>query len=241
MMTFGIIARPDGGRQAAVKGESAVITIYAATNIPPFLIGAVRDLRAVWAAEELGLAYKIHWLDAYAGEHRADWFRAINPFVKFPAIEDGEVRLFESATIVAYMADKARRLIPPPGAPERTAHDQWLYAALNTLEPSVFQIFISDFAYKDMEGIAAFRERFVTTARERLGSLDKVLARQAYVTSDDFAAADIVMTHMLTFIRDKAVLDGFEHVQNYIERCTARPAYQKALAIQTAGRPAEAA
>lgn len=218
-----------------------MITIYAATNIPPFLIGAVRDIRAVWAAEELDLDYRLHWLDAYAGEHRIDWFREINPFAKIPAIEDGATRLFESASIVAYMADKARRMIPPPGSAERAAHDQWFYAALNTVEPSAFHIFLADVAYRDMEGIAGFRERFVTATRERLASLDAVLARRAYVTSDDFAAADIVMAHVLTFIRDKAVLEGLENVQSYIERCTARPAYQKALAIQTEGRPAAAA
>ena len=49
-----------------------MITIYCATNIPPVLTGIVRDLRAVWACEELSLPYKIEWLDAKAGEHRAE-------------------------------------------------------------------------------------------------------------------------------------------------------------------------
>lgn len=218
-----------------------MIKIYAGTNIPQYLIGAVRDLRAVWAAEELGLSYTIHWIDAKAGEQRQDWYKAVNPFGKVPAMQDDDVAVFESAAIVAYLADKARRLIPPPGAPERVLHDQWFYAALNTLEPSIFQIFITDLAYREMEGVAGFRARFVDTARERLGSLDNVLAKQAYVTGDDFAAADIIMAHMLTFIKDEAVLDGFDHVKSYVARCTARPAYRKALAIQTGGRPAEAA
>ena len=218
-----------------------MLTIYAATNLPPFLIGAVRDLRAVWAAEELNIPYTLHWLDAPAGEHRAEWYRAANPFAKFPAIDDEGTTLFESAAIVAYLADKARRLIPPPGALERTEHDQWLYAALNTVEPAVFQVFAIDLFMKDMPGIDAFRTRFFETARERLGSLDRVLGQRAYTTGDDFAAADIVMTHVLTFIRDPALLDGFENVQSYRERCTARPAYRKALAIQTSGKPAVAA
>ena len=71
-----------------------MLTIYAATNMPPFLIGAVRDLRAVWAAEELGLPYRLHWLDVRAGEQRADWYRALNPFAKVPALDDGGVHVF---------------------------------------------------------------------------------------------------------------------------------------------------
>lgn len=215
-----------------------MLTIYAATNLPPFLIGAVRDLRAVWAAEELALPYRLHWLDVRAGEHRADWYRAINPFAKFPALDDDGVHVFESASIVAYLADKARRLIPPPGAPERTAHDQWLFAALNTIEPAVFQVFLHDLAYGAMEGAAAFRAASVETARERLGALDKVLQTRAYAAGDDFAAADIVLAHVLTFIRDDALLGGLDAVAAYRARCTARPAYRRALDIQTAGKPA---
>lgn len=218
-----------------------MITIYAATNLPPMLIGAVRDIRAVWAAEELRLPYQLHWLDAKAGEHRADWFRAFNPFQKFPAIEDGGTALFESGAIVAYLADKARRMIPPPGALERTQHDQWIYAAVNTIEPSMFDLFVCGMMPADMPGLAERRERSMQQAKERLAALDKVFHTRAYTTGDDFAAADIVMAHVLTFGRDESLFDGLDMVKDYLRRCTARPAYQKALAIQTAGKPANAA
>lgn len=218
-----------------------MLTIYCATNIPPVLVGAVRDLRAVWAAEELSLPYAIEWLDAKAGEHRADWFRATSPFLKFPAIADGAARLFESAAIVAYLADKARRMIPPPGALERSEHDQWIYAALNTLEPSIFNVFMCDIFWREMDGIAALRANFAAAARDRLEALDKALAGSAYLTGDDFQACDIVMAHVLGFIRDAALLEGLGNVASYRDRCFARPAYRKALAIQTAGKPAAAA
>lgn len=218
-----------------------MLTIYCATNIPPVLIGAVRDLRAVWACEELDLPYRIEWLDAKAGAHRAEWYRDYSAFQKFPAIADGDARLFESAAIVAYLADKARRMIPPPGAFERSAHDQWLYAALNTVEPPVFNIFLCNSFWGEMDGVEGFRAAFVATARDRLESLDKVLARAAYLTGDDFQACDIVMAHVLGFIRDEALLEGLGNVRSYRDRCFARPAFQKALAIQTAGKPAAAA
>lgn len=218
-----------------------MLTIYCATNIPPVLIGVVRDLRAVWAAEELGLPYAIEWLDVKAGEHRAEWYRATSAFLKFPAIADGAAKLFESAAIVAYLADKARRMIPPPGALERSEHDQWLYAALNTIEPSIFNVFLCDTFWAEMEGVAAFRAAFVTTARDRLVSLDKALETSAYLTGDDFRACDIVMAHVLGFIRDEALLDGLDNLRSYRDRCFARPAYQKALAIQTVGKRTAAA
>src|SRR6187200_1860500 len=41
------------------------------------------------------------------GEHKAPTFLTINPNGKVPALEDGEMRLWESAAIMAYLADKA--------------------------------------------------------------------------------------------------------------------------------------
>jgi len=216
-------------------------TIYCATNVPPVLLGVVRDLRAVWASEELNLPYTIEWLDAQAGAHKADWYRAYSAFQKFPALADGAAKLFESAAIVAYLADKARRMIPPPGALERSEHDQWLYAALNTVEPSLFNVFLCDTFMSGMENVAAFRAAYAATARDRLVSLDKVLAKAAYLTGDDFQACDIMMAHVLGFIRDEALLEGLDNVRSYRDRCFARPAYQRALAIQIAGKPGVAA
>ncbi len=218
-----------------------MLTIYCATNVPPVLIGVVRDLRAVWACEELGLPYRIEWLDAKAGEHRAEWYRDVSAFLKFPAIADGDVKRFESAAIVAYLADKARRLIPPPGAFARSAHDQWLYAALNTVEPSVFNVFLCDTFWSSMDNVAGFRSLFAAAARDRLEALDKVLARSAYLAGDDFQACDIVMAHVLGFIRDERLSEGLDNLRSYRARCFDRPAYRKALAIQSAGKPAPSA
>ena len=57
-------------------------------------------------------------------------------------------------------------------------------------------------------------------------------------SSFNVAAADIVMTHVLAFVRDEALLGGLPHLTAYRARCMARPAYRRALAIQTEGKPA---
>jgi glutathione S-transferase len=213
-----------------------MITIYAATNFPPILKGVVRDTRAVWAAEELGLAYEIKWLSVMEGEHRADWYAAHSPFQKFPAIDDGDFHLAESGAVVAYLADKAGRLIPLPGTPERAQHDQWMFAALSTIEPHLADIFICDHFMKEVPGVAAFRAAHAERARSRLESLDRVLCVRDYISGPDFQVADIIMAHVLAFIRDETLLHGLEHIEAYRARCAARPACQKALAIHLAGR-----
>ena len=47
-----------------------MIKVYGAYNFPPALKGIVREFRVLWALEELGLQYKIHWMDASKGEKK---------------------------------------------------------------------------------------------------------------------------------------------------------------------------
>ena len=94
---------------------------------------------------------------------------------------------------------------------------------------------------EDKEGMAAgLIQRAGGNPQFATQELDKALAASAYLTGDDFQACDIVMAHVLGFIRDDAILEGLEHLISYRDRCFARAAYQKALAIQTAGKPAGA-
>ena len=55
-------------------------------------------------------------VDLTKGGHKAPAFLAINPNGKVPALEDGEVRLWESAAIMAYLADRAGSSLWPKDA-----------------------------------------------------------------------------------------------------------------------------
>ena len=65
-----------------------------------------RSSRPRWMLEELEIPYELVRVDLSAGEHRKPEYLAINPYGAVPALVDGEVKLFESAAICAYLADK---------------------------------------------------------------------------------------------------------------------------------------
>src|SRR5215469_10154187 len=102
-----------------------MITVYGAYNAPPPVKNVVRDLRVVWALEELGMPYTFHWMDATKQEHKLEPNRAINPFGKIPSFSDGDQKLFETGAILYYLYDKAGKL---PATPEKRALLlQWMF------------------------------------------------------------------------------------------------------------------
>lgn len=219
-----------------------MITIYCGANIPPFLNPEwVRDLRALWAAEECGLPYQIHWLDTSKSEQRGEAYKAINPFGIIPAMTDGDFKLFESGAAVAYFCDKAGKHIPAPRTKERALYDQWCFAALNTVEPQVFQHMIAVALNKDAAWAIERAPQLRDNAALRLSSLDRAIEGRAYLLGDEFSGADILMGHVLNFIADPALLDAAPRVKAYHARVKARPAYARALAARTGGKNAAVA
>ncbi|MCE9521051.1 MAG: glutathione S-transferase family protein [Alphaproteobacteria bacterium] len=216
-----------------------MITLYCASNLPPFLKRHwVRDLRGLWAAEECGVPYQVHWLDAGKGEAREATYKAINPFGTIPAMTDDSFVLFESAAIVSYLCDKAGRNIPVPRSKERALYDQWCFAALNTVEPPVFQLMIASALNKDATWAKERAPQLREAAIGRLSALDRVLTDRAFLLGDTFSGADILMGQVLNFIVDGSLLDAVPCVKAYYAGLKLRPAYVRALAVQPSGKNA---
>jgi glutathione S-transferase len=211
-----------------------VITIYAAYNFPPFLMGIVRDLRPLWAAEELGIAYDIHWLDTPSGAHREPGYRRINPFGKIPAMTDGDVALFESGAIVNYVFDKAGR--NPADAAARARNLAWCFAAVNTVEPQTFEVLLYDTFWKERPNRDAFRAERIENAKLRMNEMNAALGGKPYLTGNDIAPADIMMTTVVNFARTAPeIMADAPHVAGWLSRCMERPAYKRAAALQGVG------
>ena len=68
--------------------------------------------------EETGTPYELVPVDTLKGEQHSTEYRAINPNGKTPAIEDGDVRVFDSNAILLYLSEKSGKL---GGTPENRA------------------------------------------------------------------------------------------------------------------------
>lgn len=197
--------------------------------VPPFARGQVRDIRARWAFEEIGEAYDLDLIrDAKTPEHRR-----FQPFGQVPTYRDGDVALFESGAIALHIARRGAGLLPDDAA-GRAVAEQWVIAALNSVEPFVMDLATVDLFEADKPWSAQRRPSVVEKLRARLAALADALGDKPYLGGERFTVGDLMMACVLRIVPRDEILDGFPTLCAYLDRCTARPAFGKALADQLA-------
>lgn len=202
-----------------------VITAY--KWVPPFAQGLVRDTRARWAFEEIGIDYDVDIIDLpYA---KSEAHRRFQPFGQIPTYSDGAVEIFESGAIVLHIASLAPGLLPDdPAGRARAA--QWVIAALNSVEPFVQQLAVVDIFEADRDWSKARRPKVVDDLKARLTDLQAALGDKQWLDGDRFTAGDLMMVSVLRALRNTGVLDDFATLTAYVARGEDRPAFKKAIA-----------
>ncbi|PZO52868.1 MAG: glutathione S-transferase [Alphaproteobacteria bacterium] len=204
-----------------------MITISAFEWVPDFARGQVRDLRPRWALEEAGIPYRTRLLAQ--GEQDKPEYRALQPFGQVPIFEENGFVLFETGAIVLHIAECSEALLPKePQARSRAT--QWVVAALNSIEPFLMQVALIDLFYKDEEWAKLRRPGAVEFAQRRLKGLAGALGDKPYLDGDHFTVGDLMMSSVLRILPDLA--REHANLAAYVERCTARPAFQRALTAQ---------
>lgn len=202
-----------------------VITAY--KWVPPFAQGLVRDTRARWAFEEVGIDYDVDVIDLpYA---KSEAHRRFQPFGQIPTYSDGKVEIFESGAIVLHIASLAPGLLPDDPA-GRARAVQWAIAALNSIEPFVQQLAVVDLFEADRDWSKARRPKVIEDLKGRLTDLEAALGDGEWLDGDGFTAGDLMMVSVLRALRNTGVLDGFPKLAAYVARGEARPAFEKAIA-----------
>jgi glutathione S-transferase len=200
-----------------------MLKVYGFARVNKFARGNTRDLRVLWAVEEMGLPYEIVGLDHPNHDLDSPSYRALNPFGQIPAIDDDGVVVTESGAIVLYLARKSGTLMPRDLAGEAQVL-RWCVAALNTIELPVLALwFVGINGGKGSKPGDALRG----WVDMRLKQLDGWLADRRFVATDDFTVADILMTHVLGAQADQELLKPYANIHAYRARCTERPAWKK--------------
>src|SRR6516164_6929758 len=206
-----------------------MITISAFKWVPEFAQGQVRDLRARWALEEAGLPYKTRLLEL--GDQDKPEYRALQPFGQVPILEQDGLVLFESGAIVLHIGAQSETLLPSElGARARAT--QWLIAALSSIEPIVMNVALIDLFYANDEWARLRRPGAVEFVQERLSALSKSLGDKPYLDGDRFTAGDLMMTTVLRILKHTDIVTSDPRLAAFIERCTSRPAFKRALEAQ---------
>lgn len=205
-------------------------TITAFERSPDGGSGLARDMRVRWSFEEVGQPYDVRLLPFEAMKQPAHL--ALHPFGQIPTYEEGDLVLFESGAIVFHLAETRAGLLPDnPTARARAV--TWMFAALNTVEPPVFD--------RDLLGVLE-RERpwydeRKTVLEDRIRGLLDDLSRHlgdADWLDGAFSAGDLLMVSVLLRLKGSNLLQAFPNIAAYLARGEARPAFQRAFDAQLA-------
>jgi glutathione S-transferase len=207
---------------------NAEVEITAFRWVPPFAEGLVRDLRIRWALEEIGRPYRVRLLDA-TKPRPAEYF-CEQPWGQVPIYKDKEVQLFESGAILIHLGLQDERLLPSDKASQMRGI-AWLVAALNSIEPAIFPLLMTDTFNRGEAWTAEARPKFLERLEGRLKCLSDSLADKQWLEGR-FTIGDLMIVAVLRQLRDKGIVEKYPNVAALMERAQARPAFQQALADQ---------
>lgn len=177
--------------------------------------------KVLWACDEIGMPY----------EHREQGPElARNPNGLVPVIVDGDFVLWESNTILRYLAGRYGSASLLPHEPRARAEvEKWIDWQATDLNSSwryaVMALVRRDPAFDDPRQIAASK----TTWNRMMSILDARLATtQAFVAGADFTLADIpIGLSVNRWFMTPFERPSFPAVDAYYERLSARPAFLK--------------
>jgi glutathione S-transferase len=198
--------------------------------VPDFAKGLVRDLRVRWALEELGEPYAIEKFGA--ANPRPESYVNWQPFEQVPAFRDGNIEIFETGAILLYIAEKHDALLPRDEA-KRWQAIAWLFAGLNSVEPSFNRYFAYSVFNADKDWAEGAKEAVVPLVRQKLKRVSDALGRKHWLAGE-FSIADVMMVTVLNGLKGTDFVAEYPNLAAYHARGTDRPAYKRALAAQLA-------
>jgi glutathione S-transferase len=187
-----------------------------------------RCFTVLWFLEELGRPYRLEPVDIRKGEQKRPDFLRLNPMGKVPVVRDGDIAVAESGAIIGWLADlhSAGELAPRPDEPARAAYLKWLFFAAGVMEPAFGQKFLNLEMPAHQVGWGSF-EAMQAVVTDAVGSGE-------WLAGGRFTAADLYVGSNLNFGVKFGILPGEGPIADYVARLTARPAFERASALEAA-------
>lgn len=197
-------------------------------------------LEELLAAGYSGAEYDAWLIRIGEGDQFSSGFVAINPNSKIPALLDRSVepaiRVFESGSILLYLAQKFDAFIPTDLA-GRTETLNWLFWQMGAA-PYLGGGFGHFYAYAP-EKLEYPINRFTMEVKRQLDVLDRRLAETPYLAGDTYTIADIAVWSWYGQLVRNTVYSAAEflsaheytHVQRWAEEIANRPAVVRGLRV----------
>jgi glutathione S-transferase len=184
--------------------------------------------KVMWALGELGVDYTRRDIGGSFG-YPNDY---PNPNSVVPTIRDGDVTVWESAACVRYLARTYGFGSMWPEDPATLAtSDMWMEWHRSDISAAFFPLFQAK--VRGLPIPLEKQDQMVTDCGRLFGQLDAQLSGGTFICGDQITGADIVNgAIMYRYMSLSIERPDLPNLQQWYERLTARPAYQKHVMVE---------
>jgi glutathione S-transferase len=191
-------------------------------------VNSVNVKKALWAAEELGLAYQRIDAGMEHGVTRTPEYMKMNPNSLVPTIEDDGFVLWESHSIVRYLCAKhAAGTLWPTDLKARADAERWMdwaFSFQNAMRAVFWGLIRTPPEKRDAKAIEEGRNRSAAL----LAVPERTLSQRPYLGGEAFTMADIPLgCEVQRWMRVPIERPPFPAVQAWFDRLSSRPAFKK--------------
>ena len=183
--------------------------------------------------EEAGAPYELIPVDTRKGEQHAPAFKLINPNAKTPAMQDGDIAVFDSNAMLLYLGEKLGQFLPPNTPAMRAQMYSWLMFVATGIGPYCGQaVHFKHFAPEPKEYAA---NRYDFEAWRHWNIVNDRLAAQHYMVGDTYTLVDMSVwgwARAVPFVLGADAWEKLPHVKRLLDEINARPAAQRAEALK---------
>lgn len=196
-------------------------------------LNSVNVQKVIWALEEVGVAYDHVPLGGKFGGLGDPAYAALNPNKRVPTLRDGDTIVWESYSIVRYLAaEYGAGNLWPADPRERAPADQWVDWTASTFQTAwlkVFELFYRvPAAKRDTAAIGAAR----ADANRLFRMLDNALAGRDFLLGPQLTYGDIVAgSGMFRWMEMGIEREPMDNLEAWYGRLRARPAFVKGVCV----------
>ena len=209
-----------------------------------------RSHRILWLLEELGVPYELRRYQRDPATRLAPpELKKIHPLGKSPVLTDGELVVAESGAILEYLAEcygaqapaELAHLEPARGTPAHRQCRFWMhYAEGSLMNWLVMQLVFDSIPRQPMPFFvrpvaralcAGVQHKLIQpNVQAALAFMEHHLAQHHWFAGEHLSLADFQMSFAVeAALARGTAASAWPHLQAYLQRIQARPAYQRAL------------
>lgn len=189
--------------------------------------------KVLWLLHELGLEFDHEQVGGAFGGLDDPEFLRMNPHGRVPVLRDGDTIVWESHTILRYLAGRCASQALWPAEPAARSHvDRWMDWSLASLQPAFMGLFWGYFRTPPERWERGGPQPAIDECDRCFKLLDGELATRPYLAGADFTLADIPAgTALYRYFNMGQPVPRHRHVDAWYDRLCARSAYQKAIKV----------